>query len=261
MATELTKEQFKEVLRNEVFTKPENIFDFQSIYSFDNHQAPANLVVWKNSKRKNLLLHKEGPRPVGPINLRVGLFGKKVAKKYLLTLDKWENGKPKYYSVFFNGWCEGNLFIWQLKPNLVKALEELGLVEKKSDRDFTLDQINKEFEEKVKSSKNDSQQERQKRLKLAGKKPTSTSAQINVFLRNPDVKAEVLHRACGHCEYCQSPAPFKKDSDGEDFLEVHHIISLAQGGDDTVENAVALCPNCHRHAHYGKNSFDIEKLK
>ncbi len=25
---------------------------------------------------------------------------------------------------------------------------------------------------------------------------------------------------------------------------------LANNGDDTVENAIALCPNCHRKAHY-----------
>ncbi|MFM0350878.1 HNH endonuclease [Paraburkholderia sp. RL17-347-BIC-D] len=26
---------------------------------------------------------------------------------------------------------------------------------------------------------------------------------------------------------------------------------LAQGGPDTVANAIALCPNCHRERHYG----------
>ncbi|HXU34436.1 MAG TPA: HNH endonuclease [Thermoanaerobaculia bacterium] len=34
-------------------------------------------------------------------------------------------------------------------------------------------------------------------------------------------------------------------------MEVHHRIRLAYGGEDTVENAVALCPNCHREAHHG----------
>ncbi|MCL2417435.1 MAG: HNH endonuclease [Bacteroidales bacterium] len=261
MATELTKEQFIEILLDEKITKPENIFDFQTIYSFDNHQAPANRVVrkqWKHSER--LLVDKEGPRPVGPINSRIGWLGKRIAKKYPITLSKRENGTYRYWDLFFNGWNEGNLFIWQLKSNLIKALEETGLVEKKNAHK-TIDQINKEFEEKVKFSKNDSEQERQERLKLANKRPISTSAQVNVFLRNPDVKVEILRRANEHCEYCQSPAPFKKDGDGEGFLEVHHIIPLAEDGDDTVENAVALCPNCHRHAHYGKNSFDVERLK
>ncbi|OOL15317.1 hypothetical protein BXQ27_32765, partial [Klebsiella aerogenes] len=26
---------------------------------------------------------------------------------------------------------------------------------------------------------------------------------------------------------------------------------LSNGGEDSVENAIALCPNCHRQAHFG----------
>jgi 5-methylcytosine-specific restriction protein A len=26
---------------------------------------------------------------------------------------------------------------------------------------------------------------------------------------------------------------------------------LSEGGGDTVDNAVALCPNCHRECHHG----------
>jgi 5-methylcytosine-specific restriction protein A len=32
---------------------------------------------------------------------------------------------------------------------------------------------------------------------------------------------------------------------------VHHRIPLAKGGEDSVDNAVAVCPNCHRKGHYG----------
>jgi 5-methylcytosine-specific restriction endonuclease McrA len=31
----------------------------------------------------------------------------------------------------------------------------------------------------------------------------------------------------------------------------HHVKQLAHGGEDTVENAIAVCPNCHRKAHHG----------
>ena len=50
-------------------------------------------------------------------------------------------------------------------------------------------------------------------------------------------------------------APFNRDSNDTEYLEVHHKLPLAENGDDTVENAIALCPNCHRHAHYGKKTF------
>lgn len=71
------------------------------------------------------------------------------------------------------------------------------------------------------------------------------------FKRNPDVIAEVLIRADGVCEQCDQHAPFKRASDGTPFLEVHHIIRLADGGEDTVDNTIAVCPNCHRELHYG----------
>lgn len=72
-----------------------------------------------------------------------------------------------------------------------------------------------------------------------------------VFDRNPDVIAEVLHQARGICGGCGKPAPFQRKSTGRPYLEVHHVLPLAQGGHDTVANAIALCPNCHREQHYG----------
>ncbi len=70
----------------------------------------------------------------------------------------------------------------------------------------------------------------------------------------PDVIAKVLDRANDHCENCQQHALFIRasgDRKGEWYLEVHHTKRLADDGDDTIENAVALCPNCHREKHFG----------
>ena len=41
------------------------------------------------------------------------------------------------------------------------------------------------------------------------------------------------------------------DKNKEPFLEVHHVKSLSDGGEDTLDNVIALCPNCHREKHYG----------
>jgi len=92
---------------------------------------------------------------------------------------------------------------------------------------------------------------RKKRLIGSNPKPEVTFTYQASYKRNPDVVAEVLERAAGVCECCNKPAPFKKSKDKSPYLEVHHIIFLAKGGDDTVENAEALCPNCHRRKHYG----------
>ena len=98
-----------------------------------------------------------------------------------------------------------------------------------------------------------SPQERQIHLPQPGHKPRQITATTTTFLRNQYVVAEVLCRANGQCDQCSSPAPFTKHTDHTPYLEVHHRIPLAKGGDDTVENAIALCPNCHREAHHGVN--------
>jgi RNA polymerase-interacting CarD/CdnL/TRCF family regulator len=99
-----------------------------------------------------------------------------------------------------------------------------------------------------------SRKERLEILDKSNKEPAQTIIKQKVFLRNQYVIAEVLFRANGLCERCKNSAPFLKN-DGTPFLEVHHKIPLSEGGYDTVENAIALCPNCHRHAHYGKNTY------
>ena len=109
-----------------------------------------------------------------------------------------------------------------------------------------------DFDAQVAASSKLSPEERRKRLTAAHKKPRRTQVTSTAFIRNPDVVAEVLIRANGKCEQCKKPAPFKRASDGTPYLEVHHKIRLANNGDDTVKNAIAVCPNCHRQAHYGE---------
>ncbi|WP_020207765.1 HNH endonuclease [Gilvimarinus chinensis] len=88
------------------------------------------------------------------------------------------------------------------------------------------------------------------------KEPEKTYSQVTNFSRDPKVKAWVLKKASGKCESCNFVAPFTT-AEGEPFLEVHHLPRLADGGSDTITNAVALCPNCHRKMHYGINKASL----
>ena len=108
------------------------------------------------------------------------------------------------------------------------------------------------FKVKVEHSLKDSASSRRARLKAATKHPEKMLTLAQVYARNPDVVAEVLMRANGVCEICLKPAPFRKAKDGSPYLEVHHKVQLSAKGEDTVENAIAVCPNCHRHAHFGE---------
>ena len=113
------------------------------------------------------------------------------------------------------------------------------------------DVLESELEEKVYSSKRDSRKERLERLAEAPTKPREIQVISRGFVRNHDVIAEVLSRANGVCEGCKMDAPFLKKKDNTPYLEVHHKVQLANGGHDTVKNAIALCPNCHREMHFG----------
>ncbi len=128
---------------------------------------------------------------------------------------------------------------------IIKKLENEFFV------DNSLEVINKDFQKQVYESLSLNKETRDKRLEVAPKKPESISVTIKVYVRNPDVVAAVLARAKGVCEGCKKPAPFIRAKDNSPYLEVHHKIQLAKGGEDTVLNAIALCPNCHREYHYG----------
>lgn len=110
--------------------------------------------------------------------------------------------------------------------------------------------IEQAFHKRVEASLAEAPETRQVRLAKAISVPTRLAVATFVFSRNPDVVAEALIRANGICQACKRPAPFARRSDGSPYLEVHHKIPLANGGVDTVENAIAVCPNCHRRAHY-----------
>lgn len=88
-----------------------------------------------------------------------------------------------------------------------------------------------------------------------GSRPTT----VRQHQRNEYVVEHAKRRAKGNCELCKEPAPFK-DTDGRPYLETHHVEWLAKGGADTIENTVALCPNCHRLMHIQDRAEDRKTL-
>lgn len=120
-------------------------------------------------------------------------------------------------------------------------------------------QLDQELEKAVTKALHDTESERQSRLAKAPVLPERLQVVSYGFRRNPDVVAEVLLRAKGRCESCKRDAPFLRAADGTPFLEIHHIVSLANGGEDTVANAQALCPNCHRRMHFGIRNTESQQ--
>ena len=80
-----------------------------------------------------------------------------------------------------------------------------------------------------------------------------------VFVRDPCVAEYAKRRAEGICQLCKQPAPFL-GKDGQPYLENHHITWLSRGGTDTIDNTVALCPNCHKKMHVIDDPQDVQTL-
>ena len=98
------------------------------------------------------------------------------------------------------------------------------------------------------------------RAKKASKKKLAVyNINTKTFIRDPYVAEYVKRKANGICQLCGNPAPFK-DSNNKPYLESHHIVWLSKGGEDTIENTVALCPNCHRKMHVLNSQEDIDIL-
>ncbi|MGM0409831.1 MAG: HNH endonuclease [Bacillota bacterium] len=119
---------------------------------------------------------------------------------------------------------------------------------------MTKEEYDNELHKKIKTveeSNEDVIEEEKAEYDVGNEKPEEVKTLVTEYKRDPNVIVKVLKRANGICEMCNEEAPFIRKSDGSSYLEVHHIEPLSEGGADTVNNAVALCPNCHAKVHYG----------
>jgi len=162
----------------------------------------------------------------------------------------------------------GVLVQLQSKPNSSYKVLGLGLVKEWQGSVFVIEQlehnermnfftpIDKEvldesFDDQLAESLQISQAKRMERISSISVTPEKVKIVSSVYTRNSDITAEVLFRANGICERCKLPAPFSRAKDGSPYLEIHHVKPLSEAGKDSLDNTVALCPNCHRELHYG----------
>lgn len=112
----------------------------------------------------------------------------------------------------------------------------------------TTEQLGQISHERKRELRKKTSEQLKKLARLGGnEKPGRRTVSADQFDRNEAVAEYVKRLANGICALCGSFAPFET-KDGP-YLECHHIVHLAKGGADCIENAVALCPNCHRKMH------------
>lgn len=118
MKPNITKNLFVEILHDKDILQPDDLIIFQTLYSLDKQEASATelarIIGWSD---KN-----------GVVGKIVGL-GKRILKKYDIKQSVREDGTRRLWDFFFTGYDKGAFFIYQLKPELIEALEECGLTE------------------------------------------------------------------------------------------------------------------------------------
>lgn len=148
--------------------------------------------------------------------------------------------------------------IWGVVGDKFHQYEEISSTNKKKDSkkdDSIFEKIKKEIKkitkpkkiEKESNSSNQMSSELDDDLKLIVTKKVTL---------NEELASEIKERANGKCEYCGQET--FKDDQNKNYLEVHHITFLSNGGEDQKDNLIALCPTCHRRAH---SSSDKEEFK
>jgi HNH endonuclease len=151
-----------------------------------------------------------------------------------------------------------NLLTHLQKPDELK--QEVNVQEVKAEVEVPVNQTTSykteveykvELDKRIKESVQLGPVLRRDRLKEVSKSPRAVQVTKVVYDVNTDVIAEVLYRASGRCESCGQMAPFYRKSDFTPYLEIHYKVPFDQGGEDTVENAQAVCPNCHMKLLYG----------
>ena len=156
-------------------------------------------------------------------------------------------GKP--YQEAQPGGGGGTRKVWMFPLKLVDAKSPV----------ISGDIANVAYRKKAKEARRLEDAELLRRVSFSSSKASSRRISTNQYNRNPWIAEYALRRAGGKCELCNKNAPFK-DNKGIPFLEIHHVIWLSKGGDDSIENTAALCPNCHRMMHIVDSKEDREKL-
>lgn len=180
--------------------------------------------------------------------ITVYLFESEVPTEYYYRGEVYLSGDP-----FFS---EGLDSEGHLRKTIIFPLKTKNV---NSQRTTKLKDIEKIEKSKEKQARTLSDAELKLLASRAPRQPVKKQTTSSHIDRDPAIAELTKRRANGICDLCDSPAPFSS-KDGRPYLEEHHIVTLADGGPDSLDNTAALCPNCHRKMHIVKLGDDLKKL-
>ncbi|WMJ71641.1 HNH endonuclease [Cytophagaceae bacterium ABcell3] len=234
IGTTLSTEQWVDVLLDKEVSNDTNIAILQTMYSFEGYKIPASQI--------GLILGNKGKNTSSALNLEIGRWGKRLAKKFPVRFSVREDGSERKWDIFFDGWNEGNLFVWKIKDELVQALKITKLTGE--------EQLPEEI-----SSNGDS-------VLTEGAKRSIT---VNAYERNSKARLMCIRHFGSTCQVCDFNFESVYGQIGKDYIHVHHLVKVADIGEEYEVNPITdlrpVCPNCHAMLHKKEPPYSIDELK
>lgn len=250
------------------------VLNTSNIYTFDRDNILDYLESVKNEFIYHVLNNYKIPKRQGDEWKSIDLEGWNKRKTLLEKADLRFNMylKKSTEGRGFIGCNTSDIYSLVVAYTLIPNYTELRIKKEKNggatvftfyfalkDMDYTAE-VDHLFEEEVSKQRNLDLSTLMNEAKKRGGASKKSKVQTTVYSRDPMVAAAVKNRANGVCDLCGKEAPFLT-MQGFPFLEEHHVVRLADGGTDDLNNAVALCPNCHRKMHIVNDEKDTETLK
>lgn len=248
----VTKSQWQDILQNNDISHELDIKTVLVVYNSPQHRSTATDIAEMLDEKDYHIISRGNTS-----------FSRRICEYLNIKPPQNNDGGNRWWTIPYLGSPTGDgKWFYILRPELKEAIEKLvpeGKLHNNSQKMPTMvkdiierEAFQKEFDHAVGQSQKITKEARMNRLLSADRNPVQIRVVQTIFKRNADVVTTVLERAAGICEACENPAPFRRRGDNSPYLEVHHIKSLSDGGEDTLENTIAVCPNCHRRYHYGK---------
>ena len=185
---------------------------------------------------------------ISTVNLRYGALAKLICEFLDIEPRYRPNGTPAWWTGIAHGWDEPGGFIWQMRDEVARALEELGWVEIDADS--------------IQSKPLDGEEPVKLRHYREGK---AKQIYVNTYERDRGARKKCIEHYSCKCQVCGFEFSDFYGDMGEGFIHVHHRTPLASIGEtykvDPVKDLIPVCPNCHAMLHKGSSPPTVEELK
>jgi 5-methylcytosine-specific restriction endonuclease McrA len=167
--------------------------------------------------------------------------------EYIKELDDW--AKKAKDKLKINGIMDSEADIVIKSGGEYEKPESTSSTEQSSEKPESTSSTEQSSEKDLDELREKAQKESTENVTESTTSRTQTTQQYH---RSQAVRDYVMGRADGVCEGCGETAPFTSKT-GDPYLHAHHIHELSDGGSDTPDTVIALCPNCHYRVHHGKD--------